>query len=234
MLYSQLKGKKVVAIDTANYCGTVSGIYIQKDTYAATHLLLSDAENCILAYADIFGFGETLTIRSAEVLSPLDAVKDFTFFDIGLPVLDVDGNSLGTSKELDLHAKSREKRFTADEVINLKAIVASSPEAIVVNPRRKQLKPRPKQTQPAKETPPEFHKPYEEVQLATATFREPTVTEKINNDYSFLLGRRVEREITDITRTFVIKAGTVITDRIIDTAQKAGKLVDLTINSIKR
>jgi hypothetical protein len=44
----------------------------------------------------------------------------------------------------------------------------------------------------------------------------------------------VERDITDITRTFIIRAGTVINERVIDSAKRAGKLVDLTINSIKR
>lgn len=52
-------------------------------------------------------------------------------------------------------------------------------------------------------------------------------------DYSFLLGRKVEREISDLTHTFFISPGTIISESILALARKAGKIVDLAINSAK-
>ena len=51
------------------------------------------------------------------------------------------------------------------------------------------------------------------------------------NSYGFLLGKRVTREVSDIGRSFVLMAGTLITDGIIKNALKAGKIADLVATS---
>ena len=50
-------------------------------------------------------------------------------------------------------------------------------------------------------------------------------------DYSFLLGRKLKYEVADISRSFVLMAGTLITDRVIANARKAGKIADLVTKS---
>jgi len=77
-----------------------------------------------------------------------------------------------------------------------------------------------------------FHLPSNSY-LPSKSHQQPVANNRQKVDYNFLLGRRVERDVVDLTRTFLIRAGTIINERTIVNAQRAGKLVDLTINSSK-
>ena len=50
---------------------------------------------------------------------------------------------------------------------------------------------------------------------------------EIRTPYDFLIGKRVSQEVSDISRSFVLMAGTIITERVIENARRAGKLSDL-------
>jgi hypothetical protein len=52
-------------------------------------------------------------------------------------------------------------------------------------------------------------------------------------DYGFLLRRRLEKDVTDLTGTLLLRAGSLVDGTVIKTAKNAGKLVDLTLNSVK-
>ena len=52
-------------------------------------------------------------------------------------------------------------------------------------------------------------------------------------DYEFLLGRTLGADLTTYTGELIAKQNSVVTDTTVEKARKAGKLVELTLNSIK-
>lgn len=56
--------------------------------------------------------------------------------------------------------------------------------------------------------------------------------QKAINDYSFLVGRIVVRDIIDNANNVYIRKGTVINNSVIDMAKKGGKLVYLSLSSL--
>ena len=60
--------------------------------------------------------------------------------------------------------------------------------------------------------------------------RTPT---RIICDYEFLLGRTLGADLRTYTGELIANEGSVVTDMIVDKARRAGKLVELTLNSVK-
>ncbi len=52
-------------------------------------------------------------------------------------------------------------------------------------------------------------------------------------DYEFLLGRTIGADLCTYTGELIAKQNSTVTDAIVDKARRAGKLVELTLNSIK-
>ena len=52
-------------------------------------------------------------------------------------------------------------------------------------------------------------------------------------DYEFLLGRTLGADLTTYTGELIAKQNSVVTDATVEKARKAGKLVELTLNSVK-
>ena len=52
-------------------------------------------------------------------------------------------------------------------------------------------------------------------------------------DYEFLLGRTLGADLCTYTGELIAKQNSVVTDKIVEKARRAGKLVELTLNSIK-
>ena len=52
-------------------------------------------------------------------------------------------------------------------------------------------------------------------------------------DYEFLLGRTLGADLCTYTGELIAKQNSTVTDAIVDKARRAGKLVELTLNSIK-
>lgn len=52
-------------------------------------------------------------------------------------------------------------------------------------------------------------------------------------DYEFLLGRTLGADLCTYTGELIAKQNSIVTDTVVDKARRAGKLVELTLNSIK-
>ncbi|MCM1305842.1 MAG: hypothetical protein NC037_02760 [Bacteroides sp.] len=52
-------------------------------------------------------------------------------------------------------------------------------------------------------------------------------------DYEFLLGRTLGADLTTYTGELIARKNSVVTDTVVNKARKAGKLVELTLNSVK-
>ena len=237
MLFSSIKGKQVFAISEAKYIGEVTGAYVHMSSGKAEFLILSSAPFNILPYAQVFGNGEMLTIKSTACLkndSEIDLTKHF-YFNTCVHIYSVSGEHMGISQDIDLNAKPDERLLISENglTIPLKKVVSGGKDVMFVNEngKREFTVRRVKQGE-KRQTP---NGMVSETQtggtvINTAISHSPALS---SHDYSFLLGRRVEQDIGDIARTFLIRRGTVISKKTIEDARIAGKLVDLTINSLK-
>lgn len=236
MLYSEIAGKKLISLADAKTIGEVSGVYINPETYAAEYISLNDDMH-ILSPAKIFGAGGVLTVAGTDALTDINEAKDYLFYNNGLSVVNVAGEVKGVSADLDFNAKKSDRGFTTDTGVffRFKSIIAVSDNTIVVNPENRKLQPKerkPKTEKIIAEAKAGIN--FEEVSFtATAPITVASVAraETQISDYSFLIGRRVRYEVSDLTRTFVVKPGTVINEKVIEAARRAGKIVDLVIKS---
>ncbi|MDR0751375.1 MAG: hypothetical protein LBF12_02115 [Christensenellaceae bacterium] len=244
MLYSFLENLNVYSITDARLIGKPIGICIFKETFTCGYIVLSNAENNILAYSDIYSCKDVITIKSSYVLMRISAIEHCFFIKPGTIVVDVDGSLFDELEDIEISAKSG-FLICKSKKIRFNKIVSASDTLIFVStnsrPANQQFLTRKTAMSDLKNKTPNLITPLiieprghsNEVLLsATPEYKKPDLLE-ITNNYSFLIGRRVEKEITDLTRTFVIKEGTIITSKLIALAKKAGKLTDLTINSSK-
>jgi sporulation protein YlmC with PRC-barrel domain len=260
MFYSSLKGKKVYVMEDASYAGEVNGVYISKKTRKLTHLVLLNERNCILAYNRVFGFDKFITAKSKNSLF-LDIANsnNYIFLNIGVTVIDATGEYLGILQDVSFNQNDQSAGFLKTDLheIDLKNVVSSSPKITIVNMHKKVVLPRAKKLPKNSEIPPIKNKPktdnlkqenFSQILTYTEIFKNDPNDEKIENcappcpksrthapnDYSFLLGRKMQSDVFDLTKTFLVKAGTVLNHRIVTAAQRVGKLVDLAINSTRK
>lgn len=252
MLYGEIENKVIVALDTACALGRVTGAYIDSDTYRADYIRTSNSDMPILALADMYSYGDVITVLSDKKMQSEDVCKDMLLYKNGLTVSDVDGNVLGISNELPLSGGKRNRVFFADDKrIQLRSVVSAGKDFIIVNPRYKKIGEKeelPKKAELISDKPAATEVAIPLSAMPTETVGDinfdsvrggnsrPAVYRKEErmpeNDYNFLIGKHVKRDLTDLTRTFLIKSGTVINERVIEYAKKAGKLIELTVNSI--
>lgn len=57
--------------------------------------------------------------------------------------------------------------------------------------------------------------------------------QRLISDYSFLVGRIVTKNISDTKSNVLVPKGSIINDDIVNLARHSGKLVELTVNSIR-
>lgn len=152
-------------------------------------------------------------------------------------IFDTFGNAKGVLEDWD----SEEETHLSSTGEPLVRIVAGTTDYLIINPDKRVLKrrtpsanPKPKQALP-QITPMPFAQNIRieerETRASAPLIQEPMVEAK-PVDYSFLIGRRLDRDVTDLTRTFFLPAGTVITPTIINLAKRAGKIVDLAAGSL--
>lgn len=250
MIFDEIYGKNVIALDTASLLGTVDGIYLDKKTFATRGISLTGSR--ALCADDIVGKDDLITVTSEDALKP--APEDCLKISIGQKALTRSGKELGQISGI-VFGRKYVKLELGEVALAPYKITAASAMYIVVNLRaaRPSLSPEeqeetfedtvkaqeesqdeglsdiaePQQTKPSAQ--------FEEfVVTAGAPLRyQPSAYGNASPDYSFLLGRRVEREISDLTRTFTIAVGTIITEQVLFNARRAGKIVDLAINSAK-
>ncbi|MDR0696161.1 MAG: hypothetical protein LBF68_01265 [Christensenellaceae bacterium] len=243
MLYSTLENLNVCSINDAKFFGKPEGVYIFKKTFMCGYIVLSHAEVNILPYANIYSSKDVIMIKSSYVLMRTNAIEDCFFLKPKNPVIDVDGSNFEELEDLELTGKSG-YLICKTKKIKFNKIVSSSNDLIIVNTNSRSLVEQ-KSLNPSTHDklipiidylPPKkqlIERATTEVLLSAKPEYRDQVTQDLNTDYSFLIGRRVGKEIIDLTRTFIVKEGTVITTNLILSAKKAGKLADLTIHSAK-
>ena len=215
MLLSEIVNKRVININDGACLGVSIGAYLHKSNYSCPSLCLDNGNQVSLN--DVFAVGEVITaVCDQQEVIPLD---EYFKISINQEVVLVDGSRLGKVKDLTLVGRKDKGIIFADKgSVKAKCLVACSNNIIIANPTYRQLKTKVKE-------------PISEVlKLDVPKLDTPSQTNApILNpvSYDFLIGKKVKSEVSDINRSFVLMAGTIITDKVISNAIKAGKLTDL-------
>lgn len=225
MYLSELVGKRVINVKSASEEGIIIGAYVDRISYEANVLILDSLK--ALRLEDIYEVGEVVTTVEDNFES-ID-LNDYIAITTQKEVITVSGIRLGKVKDILLGKRGKRGEITADlSTFKVKHIVATSNNIITINPTYRKLE---------KET----KEPIQEVLLMEAPSR-ATVENKappratVENkaplpSYDFLIGKKVKSEVSDINRSFVLMAGTLITERVIENARRAGKLSELVSRS---
>lgn len=224
MLLSEIRNKKLVSLSTAEVLGTVGGVYIDRSTYRVRYIF-TEGDTRIYAPERIYAHKDILTVFDASD-EPLERAAGMLRYAVGVDVYGVNGEYLGKTKDISVDQRRKTPVFTTDsKIYRLRHVVSASQDAIIVNPTGKLLLPKAEKTA---------------VKALEGTVMTPAISTELPYgniygeapaDYSFLLGRKLKYEVADISRSFVLMAGTLITDRVIANARKAGKIADLVTKS---
>lgn len=215
MLLSELIGKRVINVNSATCEGIITGAYVHKTTHDCTYICLDN--NVCISRDELFSVDEVITVLN----SPSNDVNLENYYKITATqeVILVSGKRLGRVKDLVISGRGKKGELTLDKgVIKLKSILNASDNIITANPTYRVLN-------KAKEEP-----KHEIFALEGKTDYEVIIPEEIpssTGSYDFLIGKKVKSEVSDINRSFVLMAGTLITERVIQNARRAGKLSDL-------
>lgn len=223
MLLSEICDKKLISLSDAKLLGSVGGVYVDRDTYRVKYIFTN--ENTILyAPEKIYAHKDILTVFDANG-EPAERAAGMLALTIGTAIYGVSGECAGIFRDIEITARRKSPVLLTDsKSVRLKHVVASSKDAIIINPTGKPLLP-PIEAPRRKALTGTIITPEIPTETAYAGISEAPA------DYSFLLGRKLKYEVADISRSFVLMAGTLITDRVIANARKAGKIADLVTKS---
>ena len=215
MYLSELVGKRVINVKSASEEGIIIGAYVDRISYEANVLILDSLK--ALRLEDIYEVGEVVTTVEDNFES-ID-LNDYIAITTQKEVITVSGIRLGKVKDILLGKRGKRGEITADlSTFKAKHIVATSNNIITINPTYRKLE---------KET----KEPIQEVLLMEAPSRATVENKAPLPSYDFLIGKKVKSEVSDINRSFVLMAGTLITERVIENARRAGKLSELVSRS---
>ncbi|HHU43472.1 MAG: PRC-barrel domain-containing protein [Bacillota bacterium] len=219
MLYSNFHNKEVYTVKKAEYMGQVQGIFIDKETKRPFALMLKNNDKVFyLPFRRITGNTDKITVYSSKSVFEYDneELKDYFLLTNEVKAITEDGSDLGCFQDMTLKG---DKLIWFDKPYPSKYIAGANEKIVTINFSLKADR-KPKQAPtPSSDTEETSPSPY-------------VAKEKVVNDYSFLLGRIVIRDIIDKTTGVYIKKGTVINQTTINMARKCGKLVHLALSSL--
>lgn len=215
MLLSEIVGKRMVSLEDAQELGYVEGAYVHMSTLSPRFLALDSGK--VVSVEKIFSIGEVITTLEYENESiPLNEYFKIT---IRQEVILVSGERIGKVKDMLILGRGKNSELECDKgKIKLKSITSISENIIVANPTYRVLKLKTKAPK------------NELLQLNASTLERNDLGDGdilTPPSYDFLIGKKVNSEVSDINRSFVLMAGTIITKKVIGNAIKAGKLTDL-------
>ena len=215
MLLKDIYQKEVIVIETGESLGIVTHAYVDKANEVAYVSTPAQA----FKVNDMHACKDVILLSKDVSLVDVSTFADMRIFALGAKVYDTKGACLGNTTDLTISGRKKEKCFFIEEKeYKLKHIVSSNFSTIILNPTLKTL--------PTEK--PRKGIVMEEISLPLSFNAK---AERVIPDYSFLIGRKVTTEISDLNRNFVVKKGTIINEKILTSARRAGKIVDLVLKS---
>ena len=210
---SEIVGKKLIDVNTARDLGIISGIAWSKQ-----------AGNCaIITDEGRFSAAKIFSVKDAVSVLEIQPAEDYEELAIGKPAYDTTGKYLGTLKEIEFGntlkicyahlddgtAFSRGKLYALKDVMLIRA---RTPTAKLAAKRKTG-----------------------EEQTATASGKKYTTARWLQNrrygDFSFLIGKTVDKTITNFQGELMIKQGERVTNTILRQAKVSGKLIELCLHT---
>jgi len=202
----------------------------------------------VIDMTDVLGIGEdAILIRGADsikqisqVNEAIDLLKSRPYL-INRNIINQKGKNIGVISEFFLDGNTGRligcsvnpySQEGGIDFISDGDILTYGPTAVVVN-----IEALPEKTKPAEiPSAPRVEKDYAFVDIEETDKEEPVESVQHKNVFIerqkvFLKGRHATKDIFDLDGNIIITNGTVLTDEIIEAVAKAGKLVELTMNS---
>lgn len=231
MLLSSLYGKKVLFAATAEHIGTVKGVVTDNCTYEPRFIYTD--RHMFIPYRYVTRGKDILL--SAHIGEKAYA-EECLIFCPEAEIYSSKGRFIGKLKDLSLQSK-RKTLITDKGNISLKRVGGASGDFIILLPHLKSGDPLPEGSERVTVEavdPPTAAEAEEPVIGAAFSAKEEPVTQiepAISGDYGYLIGKHTTKEVSDIGRSFVVMAGTLITEKLIQNARKAGKLAEIASKS---
>ncbi len=211
MTFSSIKNLSVFSITLGSFLGAVDSIYVDKTSREVVYISCNDY---LITPENINGVNDII-IATDEPKSR-HAIDPTPYFCLKAdsPLYDCKGAKLADSFDYPLSSSYKNQRvLSADSnSYDIDKIVLAA-EIILINTGRQLPSQKKGNARSAVTTP-----------TNTAIANSTTPDE---GEYAFLLGRTIKRAILDINGNTIVKAGSVVTSSIIDTAKKSGKLIEL-------
>lgn len=254
MRFSEIIGKKIVCLSLGKELGTVFNCSVDKKMHRILHLATIDKE-------EDEGFVDNKRIfHGKDILYTLNCLAEFESTGINFPfrspVYNTDGSYIGRANDFEFEGSIIKKLYIDnDKTIESNEVVLLSSEMIIIKGNRKLRIKREHKTKP-KELSTAFNQVDNaqseiadsiEIQTPTITTETPHSTVipnpkkqnqsnesplKVISGYGFLLGRAVIKHIFAGSK-LIIPKGKIIDADTVEKARTYGKLVELTVSSVK-
>ncbi len=239
MKISEFISEKIICLPTADVLGSIINCVIGENAKTVTHFLLEneDSDEIYLPVKALKKGTDYLYITDAT--EPVFAAVSGEKCPLGMPVVGTDGTKVGKLRDLEFSDKGKILAFiTEDEVLPSSKIAVISDKMLVIKSgnRVKLIKAETdNSTSPAplKKYVPEDIPAENEIVSDTSEDNTTAYPRKVVTDYSFLLGRKVTKNILTKDYKLLFVVGDTVTGEVVEKARNAGKLVELTVNSIK-
>ncbi len=213
---SDLLGKPLLSIGDAKIVGTISNMLFDEKLQKATFITLFDADDEIIylpvnKLLNVDG-DVAVTFCASETVS-----EAYGFCPVNRAAFSENGKSLGTIKDVIMDGT---------KVVSLQADVSLLPlnvlncsEVIIFNTGDKQIRIK-KPKKDVKQT------PYKNAKIELPSKNVFTAS------YDFLIGKKLQRSVAAANGKIIAKEGESITNELISTAKREGKLVVLALNAL--
>lgn len=226
MKASELIGSQVLSLSTATMCGTVCDIVPSPDLkrVKALGVFMNDDDDCEKKYLDVAKVAavadDVVTVKYEEALVmcyPAEAASP-----VNTPAYSERGESYGNVTDLDIDEKFNiVALYAQDRAFAPADVLTRSGDLVVFR-------------LPGSKT--RIAKPKKKVPAPAVEKREPSSSVRITElrRYSFLLGKKLNSNVTDSVGETVATIGQAVTDEVIDRAKRRGaiaRLVESTLSA---
>lgn len=233
---SVLVGKPIVSIFEGKMIGYVKNVIFDDKINKIDWIEFFDEENeneFVISAKDVYAIDDIITIKNNDCVIPKNIVALEEKNPINFSVVSVDGKNVGKIIDIEL-----------DDKLKIDCFVINNNSKILPN-QMLNIGKNIAVLQPEKTTKISHYKPNTKiftknvktnnlVTIENKSFNQNkiTVPKKILTDnFSFLIGRKLDKNIYTDNKQLIAKKHSIITSQIIDVASKNGKLKELTYSS---
>lgn len=236
MKISEMISESIVNLPEAMFAGSVINCIVDKKLKKVTHyiLLTQEDEEVFLPIKKLRKGVDTYLILSGDAIC--NTSPSGVWCPINMPVFDTDGKKVGRLKDFDFDESGKISKVYSENGEEPWEVLTLSPTMTVVKGNRNlrlrkegEAKPKLKEVYSGEV----YSGKVEEVNAPQPIKEKITAPKRVVSDYSFLLGRKVIKDIPSKNMAILVKAGDTVTVDVVEKARKHGKLVELTVNSKK-